>query len=277
MSDSLDDWISKAIPEGCGRYYALLHSDEELQNQQQLIVTLISIFSTLGFQSREIEVAKHKLNWWRIELEKDSFQHPVMAALKSPCKLTLNRLQRLLNAYGSLLENGSPSTEQTNLQFHIDTGDKACQLLCNTDSDNEAVNNVGNVLSQLRCYRYLRPHVDHGLLCLPLASLDAANISPAQLSADNTDKEVADFLKTEQNRLLQHLDDAIHSLGTYVSESPAQSKSQYKSLYIYARLQHALLRSMAKDNTSVLNEVNRLTPIKNYWTALRAAWKFDRL
>jgi len=34
---------------------------------------------------------------------------------------------------------------------------------------------------------------------------------------------------------------------------------------------------MVKDNTSVLNQITRMTPIKNYWLALRAAWKFDRL
>ena len=277
MSDTLDEWTDKAIPAGSGRYYALLHTEAQLQNHQKHIATLISVFSKLGFQSGEIEVAKHKLNWWRIELEKESFQHPVMASLDAPSALTLERIKQLLNAYGSLLENGSPSTDHENQQFHLHTGATACQLLCNTETDIEAVTKAGSTLSQLRCYRYLRQHVDHGLLCLPMSALEAANISPAQLGPDNKDKPVQDFLKDTQNRLLTDLEAALKMLSKHISQTPPEARAQFKSLYIYTHLQTALLQSMAKDNTSALNQITRLTPIKNYWLALRAAWKFDRL
>jgi len=244
-----------------------------IQDQQKRIATLISIFSKLGFQSGEIEVAKHKLNWWRVELEKDTFQHPVMASLEAPSALTLDRLKHLLNAYGSLLENGSPSTDNENLQFHLDTGATACQLLCNTESNIEALTTVGSVLSRLRCYRYLRHHVDHGLLCLPMSALEACGISPAQLGPDNTDEPVQLFLRDWQNALLSELNDSEAVLCEHVKQTPVDARAPFKGIYIYTRLQTALLQSMVKDNTSALNQITRMTPIKNYWLALRnGAW-----
>jgi len=140
MSSDVDEWINKAIPAGSGRYYALLHSGSGLQKQQRLITTLVSIFSQLGFQSREIEVAKHKLEWWRQELEKESFDHPVMVALADSTAtadatatdtllpVTRKHLKVLLEGYGALLDSGSPSSDEQNQQFHLNTGGTACQV-----------------------------------------------------------------------------------------------------------------------------------------------------
>lgn len=274
--DSLKDWTSQAIPPGSGRYYALLHTDSPLQQQQKLIVTLVSIFSKLGFQSREIEVAKHKLNWWYTELEKQSFQHPVMAAMEEPSELILTRLRKLLSAYGSLLDKGSPSGDDENREFHSNTGAVACQLLCNTPTDVKAVNRVGTALSKVRCYRYLRLHVDQGLLCFPLSTLEAASISPATLGPDNTDTTIQNFFYEHSTELMALLQAAGDELRDHVAQQPVDARGQYKSLYIYARLQLALLQSMQKQDISVLNQLTRLTPIKNYWLAFRSARKFDR-
>jgi len=180
----VDEWIDSAIPAGSGRYYALLHSNSALQKQQRLLATLVSIFSKLGFQSREIEVVKHKLEWWRHELEKESFNHPVMNAFDgdSVTPVMRSQLKQLLNGYGGLLESGSPSTDEQNQQFHLDTGATACHLICSTQNSDKSVTDAGVVLSKFRCFRYLRQHVDNGLLCLPMPSLDAAQISPALLT-----------------------------------------------------------------------------------------------
>lgn len=276
MPDSLNDWTSQAIPPGSGRYYALLHTDPALQQQQKLIVALVAIFSKLGFQSREIEVAKHKLHWWYSELEKQSFQHPVMTALDAPSDLLLTRLRKLLSAYGSLLEKGSPSGDNENREFHTNTGALACQLLCNTSTNVKAVDNVGCALSKVRCYRYLRLHVDQGLLCFPLATLEAASVSPSMLGPDNTDTTVKNFFYMQGTDLLDLLQSACEELRAHIAREPADKKGQYKSLYIYAQLQLALMHSMQRKDISVLNQLTRLTPIKNYWLALRAARRFDK-
>ena len=214
MGSDVDEWIDSAIPAGSGRYYALLHSDPGLQKQQRLNATVVSIFSKLGFQSREIEVAKHKLEWWRQELEKESFNHPVMAALvnttatETLSAATHKRLKTLLHGYGQLLDSGSPSSDEQNQQFHLDTGAAACQLICATESDEAVVAGVGVALSKFRCFRYLRQHVDHGLLCLPMSSLDAAGISPALLTPAAADEKVKIFLTEALEQLqieMQHL------------------------------------------------------------------------
>lgn len=269
-----------------------------MQSQQRLIATLVSIFSKLGFQSREIEVAKHKLEWWRQELEKESFNHPVMVALANTQQLantkqtvettppgnvtgpllpaTAKRLKILLNGYGTLLDSGSPSTDEQNQQFHLNTGAAACHLLCASKSDDAVVSDAGIALSKFRCLRYLRQHVDHGLLCLPMASLDAADISPALLTPAATNDKVNGFMTESLTQLQQEMQHCAQTLETYIKNLPADKRGNYKSLYVYLSLQLQLLQVMRKGNISVVEQVTRLTPIRNYWYAFRAARKFDK-
>jgi len=287
MSSDVDEWINKAIPAGSGRYYALLHSGSGLQKQQRLITTLVSIFSQLGFQSREIEVAKHKLEWWRQELEKESFDHPVMVALADSTAtadatatdtllpVTRKHLKVLLEGYGALLDSGSPSSDEQNQQFHLNTGGTACQLICSTDNDT-SVANAGVALSKFRCHRYLRQHVDHGLLCLPMSSLDAAGISPALLTPAAADEKVKNFIAGALEQLQEELQQSSHALDMNIKKVPADQRGSYKALSVYLSLQIKLLQVMRKDDISIVEQVTRLTPIRNYWYAYRAARKFDK-
>jgi len=278
MSTGAEEWINTAVPAGSGRYYALLHSDEKIQKQQQLIATLVSVFSKLCFQSREIEVAKHKLEWWRQELEKEQFNHPVMVEIsKTTLSVTTKeRLKHLLNGYATLLESGSPSTNEQNHQFHVSTGATACQLLCFTENEEDAVANTGIALSKLRCYRYLRQHVDSGLLCLPMSSLDSAGISPALLTPTAADDNVKTFLADGLKHLHTDLQQCKKGLEDHLKEVQEAKRTNYKSLYIYLTLQSQLLQVMCKDELSVVEQVSRLTPIRNYWYAFRAARRFDK-
>ncbi len=271
------EWINTAIPAGSGRYYALLHTDPALQHQQQLISTLISIFSKLCFQSREVEVVKHKVDWWRQELEKDQFSHPVTDALDSLNTVKRKQLSQLLNGYATLLESGSPSTDEQNKQFHLNTGAAACHLLCSSETSNNAVTEAGVVLSRFRCLRYLRQHVDCGLLCIPMSSLDAANISPALLTPAASNEEVDQYLANELATIDQQIQTSLQSLTSLIKDTAAGESDNYKALYVYLVLQHKLLQVMRKDNTSVVSTVTRLTPIRNFWHAYGAARKFNKL
>jgi len=278
MSTGADEWISTAIPAGSGRYYALLHSDEKIQKQQQLLTALISIFSKLCFQSREIEVAKHKLEWWRQELANDKLNHPVMIELSNTTlpTTTKERIKQLLNGYATLLESGSPSTDEQNHRFHAQTGSTACQLLCFTEHEEDAVAKTGIALSRLRCYRYLRQHVDSGLLCLPMSSLDNAGVSPALLTPAAADDTVKTFLTEGLKQLQTEMQHCKKSLEVQIQEAPDAIRTNYKSLYIYLTLQSHLLQVLSKDELSVIEQVSRLTPVRNYWYAFRAAREFDK-
>lgn len=276
MTSDVEEWIDRAIPAGSGRYYALLHSDPSLQEKQRYVATLVSIFSKLGFQSREVEVVKHKLDWWRQELERESFSHPVTSALGSVNPVERQQLIRLLNGYGSLLEAGSPSTDEQNHQFHLDTGAAACHLLCGTHN-NEAVTQAGVVLSKFRCLHYLTQHVNSGLLCIPMSSLDTAGISPALLTPSTCTDAVINYLSEELSTLQKQMQKSSEALESQTSGEGGSIHQNCKALYIYLSLQSKLLHSMRKDNTSVVEQISRLTPIRNYWYAFRAARRYDKL
>jgi len=274
MTDhAIDEWIEKAIPPGSGRYYALLHSDNNALSLRA-ITTLISIWSRLGFTSRETEVARRKLDWWRNELQGNDYQHPVTIALQ-PYLVEhpdlLSQLNSLLDGYGSLLRHGSPSTEQANHTFHKLTGGAACTALCGSqlsETDKLIVSRTGIVLSQIRCLRYLRQHVANGLLCLPIASLEQAGISPQMLTADNTSTSLKNYLTSTLSAVNTELQTLLNEL--------IDCHNGVKPVFIYSQLQHQLVNVMLKDNANPLQQEIRLTPIKNYWHAFKAARRFHK-
>ncbi len=275
----VEEWIDKALPAGSGRYYAALHSDSSLQSRQKLYATLISIFSKLGFQSREIEVARHKLEWWRTELEKETHNHPVMVALsyaQAP-QHTNKHLQQLLAGYGMLLTTGSPSTDNENKQFHLNTGATACHLLCETEEDTEVLNDVGITLSRFRCLRNLRQHIENGLLCLPMSAIETANLSPAQLTPGKSTPEAQAFLLQACDKLLSDMQNVSINMQDYIAEANSDEQRKYKALYVYLVLQTKLLTTIQKDGAQLLTKETRHTPIKNYWHALKAARAFEKL
>jgi len=275
-TDAKAEWISRAVPDGSGRYYALLHADDTDAQRQKLITALISIFSQIGFQSREIEVAKQKALWWQQELLKDKFQHPVMLALRDQdlTPAALHQLQHLLDAYTSLLTQGSPSGDTENFNFHLHTGSTACYLLANTEAQDEVLRNTGIALSKFRCYRYLRMHIERGLLCLPISTLEAANISPADLVPGQHNEKLETFFQRATDELLLEMQSCAKALGNNVAENSKPRSS--KSVYVYLALQIALLQSIKKDGCRLLSSDTRLTPIRNYWHAFRAARKFEK-
>lgn len=279
MPDDVEQWIQQAIPAGSGRYYALLHAAPQWQHRQRLITTLISIFSKLGFQSQEIEVAKHKLEWWRHELQNTTFQHPITKALQTndPSENATDQLLQLLNGYGALLEQGSPATEQANNKFHQDTGANACHLLCGTKEKHPTVTQVGTVLSKLRCFRYLRQHVEKGLLCIPMATLESAGVSSADLTPATNNADVAKFFRHSLNDLQKELQSSQQEMEKSLKAINPDEQSKLKPVYVYLVQQIRLLNTINKDGGQLLNKEIRLTPIRNFWIAMRAARRFDRL
>ena len=277
--DGVSQWIEQAIPAGSGRYYALLHADPQWQQRQKLITALISIFSKLGFQSQEIEVAKHKLEWWRHELQNTSFQHPVTNALQAiaPTEDNSDRLIQLLNGYGALLEQGSPASVEANDKFHLDTGANACHLLCGTTENHPVVTRAGNALSKLRCYRYLRQHVEKGLLCIPMSTLESAGVSSADLSPASNNVEVAKFFHHSTDTLQKELLSCQTELEQGLKAITSDERLKVKPVYVYLMLQKSLLNAISKDGCQLLDKEVRLTPIRNFWIAMRAARRFDKL
>lgn len=270
---AIEQWIEKAIPPGSGRYYALLHADNNPQ-PLRAIATLISIWSKLAFNNREIEIARRKLDWWRDELHKDTCQHPITNALQAHLlerPALREQLIEILKGYGSLLEHGSPSTDQANQTFHALTGGTSCVALCDselTNQDRDAVVQAGIVLSRFRCLRYLRQHVACGLLCLPLTSLEAADVTPDMLTIENNSDSLKEFLDNALSATNNDLQASLTQL--------ANCHAAVKPVYIYSFLQQKLVTVMQQDKANLLQHEIRLTPIKNYWHAFRAARRFDK-
>ncbi|OED42438.1 hypothetical protein AB833_07330 [Chromatiales bacterium (ex Bugula neritina AB1)] len=284
MTDrAIDEWTQNAIPPGSGRYYSLLHADAESQHQLRAIATLVSIWSKLCFNSRELTAAQKKLAWWREELNRDTYRHPVTLALQvefSSNPPMLEAMKMVLDGYGALLDYGSPSSESANALFHSRTGGQVCIALhefyrnkASLTSDTNScqiLEETGISLSKFRCLRYLRQHMSNGLLCFPLSELEANDIKPDMFSANSSH---SDTVRNYVLKLLQELD---IKFTQHLQQLPGSSPAA-KPIYIYTHLQHKLLSTILQDGGTVLKEETRLTPIKNFFLALLAARRCAKL
>lgn len=287
--NAIDEWIQNAIPPGSGRYYAILHASAGSQQRLRAIATLASVWSKLCFSNREIEVAQKKLQWWREELNRDNYLHPVTQAL-SRCgnehdKLNsidaalLTLLKDTLEGYGSLLTKGSPSTGASNQQFHHATGANVCLALCNSDLPEAAkkhIRQAGILLSRARCLRHLHKHVSNGLLCLQMADLEARNIKPNQLVPELS-ADTAIFLSDSVQSLRQEIDACMNDFTGLTINHGSSASDGLKTIFIYLYLQCRLLARVHKDVSLIFQPEIRLSPLGNYWHALRAATRFDRI
>ncbi len=286
--NAIDEWIQKAIPPGSGRYYAILHASPESQQHLRAIATLASVWSKLCFSNREIEVAQKKLQWWQEELNRETYLHPVTQELSrsgnaqgephSIDAALLSLLKDTLDGYGSLLTKGSPSTTTSNQQFHRATGANICLALCNSSLPEAAAGHIrqaGILLSRARCLRHLHKHVSNGLLCLPMADLEARDIKPNQLVPELT-ADTAIFLTDSIQTLRQEFDACMQDFTGVVIDGDSSASDGMKTVFIYMSLQCRLLAKMQNNVALIFQPEIRLSPLGNYWHALRAARRFDR-
>lgn len=270
MSESpIDVWTSQAIPAGSGRYYALLHCNSPTQSNA--ILTLISIWSKLCFSNKEMDAAKKQIDWWQAELTGNNPQHPVtqqlLSAVTTPDQRSqiIKQLTEVLLGYSALVTEGSPSRADPNRLFHHRTGAVAALALAGQPDKkvHHSVETTGIALSQFRCIRHLHKHVLSGLLCLPLEEMEASNLSPKELLPGQYTDNLTHLLHSRLDTIGQQLDDALIRL-------PAECPDAV-FLYVYGQLQATLLQKIRKDLTLLDQPDIRLSPLRNFWIARKAA------
>ena len=269
IESPIDVWTSQAIPAGSSRYYALLHCEQP--SRSSAVITLITIWSRLCFSNREMEAAKKQIDWWQSEIHRNTPQHPVTQQLLRNIdniehqSQLLQQLDDVLHGYASLVTEGSPSRPEPYTLFHQRTGASAAMALTGlpTPDTQQTVQSIGIALSEFRCIRHLHKHVASGLLCLPLAALEAADLSPKLLTPGQYPEALVQFLSKRLTSIDQQLTDSLHHL-------PAECPNAV-FLYVYARLQQKLLRYIQKEVTVLDQPDIRLSPLRNFWLARAAA------
>ncbi|MEM7257844.1 MAG: squalene/phytoene synthase family protein [Pseudomonadota bacterium] len=252
------------------RYYALLHNNRSTYTSG--VLTLFSIWSKLCFSNREIEVARKQFEWWLQELEKSTPDHPVTLALHTnhavPFAQSLAMLKQVLQGYGALLIEGSPSRQEPAAAFHYKTGAMAASAIALPSSDARAtVENVGVALSKFRCIRHVHRHTANGLLCLPFELMSDAGLSPASLVRGQYSPELNQFLQQQLSEINKQFEEYFDS---------ARDQPQHRFLYVYTKLQQRLLVAYQQNIQLLDNSDYRLTPLQNFWHAWRAKRQLSR-
>lgn len=263
----ISEWINRAIPAGSGRYYAMLHADDDAREHLQAVTALIGIWSQTAFGRSEPEIALRKIDWWRAEIAGEHCEHPLTRLLlpNIDSKKDLRpHLLDILKGYAELLQYGSPSTDEANKLFHWSTGAIACLALTGAENTvNNPVARAGVALSRFRCLRCLPEHINAKLLCLPMSLLEAESLSPAQFQPGSDDPTIITFF----SRQLQTLDLEMKAVADELLHAGAGARP----LYVYLCTQQRLLKKLMDSGANLLQPRVRLSPIRNYFVAFRAA------
>lgn len=261
------EWLHRTIPAGSGRYYAILHADDDKREHLQAVTALISIWSQAAFARHDPEIALRKIDWWRSEITGEHREHPITQLLHSnpaSTETASRHLLDILQGYAELLQYGSPSTDEANKLFHWSTGATACLALTGAENTvNNPVARAGVALSRFRCLRCLQQHIDAKLLCLPMSVLEANKLSPSQLQPGAGNPSLNAFFSQQ----LEALDVEMEAIAGELLHAGTATRP----LYIYLRTQQQLLKKLLRTGANLLQPAIRLTPIRNYFVAFKAA------
>lgn len=271
------DWIADAIPPGSARYYAWLHHRQTDRDRLASLLGLQRIWSQAGFTRQPGDAIRLKFDWWVTELADNRARHPLTARLAAAIAASPPLQCQLLDTisgYRELVRGGSPSATRDNAQFHQSTGAAMCRAIAASESEpgnnNRQIDAAGIALSQWRCLRYLSQHIESGLLCLPASALDAAGLGPADLRSTDQPNPALNALFEQQ---LQQVSDALTQASQALLTCPVVEQ---KSLFIYVEVQRRLLAATRQSGADLLAAQIRLTPLRNYWFAGKAARQYER-
>lgn len=252
----------KVAQRGSDLYYSLLWIPA---HERDAIISLYAFsreVQDIPLACSEISVARQKLAWWRIEIERlcaGLATHPVTLALHKyipQYDLPMLPLQRLINT----VEHHLQHTRFQDIQ-QLDKYRRALQqveaLAANVmQADSNVVQALNTVRYIVQHISQLRHYVQREFYPLPQENI--------QIDTSYTiSEEMHQVLQSEATRAKEYYQQALNLI----------TKDTIKSclpFLIQSKLALYLLQEIAKDNYKVLQQQTQLTPLRKLWIAWRA-------
>lgn len=264
---------------GSSLYYSLLPLDPERRTALQALYALLRELHDIP-HSRDPQVARVRLDWWRQELERfyaGTPQHP-----------TTQTLRPALAAYGLQAEYFQEIVESLVLDLHYDAYPSfrelaqyahargsaptllAAEILGFTDRGTVSfARDLGVALLLLQVLRNVRAAAQQGRFYLPEDELARHGVTPAELADGRSSARTQALFAEQAGRIRDYAARALTAL-------PACDRRAQLSLLCLLELRLALLAELEAGGFALLEQRISLTPLRKLWIVWRTQWRERR-
>jgi len=265
----------KAAKSGSSFYYSLLFIPAE----QRRVITALYAFcrevSNVVDECSEHDVARHKLDWWREEIERGfsrQARHPITRALEHALQdynLPVEYFHEIIDGMTMDLEQSRyDSFSELSLYCHRVAGMVgllSAEIFGYRNRDTlKFAQELGMALQLTRIIRDVREDAVRGRIYLPLDEMLEYRINPHDLLLGTATDNLQALLAFQAQRARQHYQRALSRL-------PVQDRYAQRSSLIMGTIYQTLLDEMEADNFQVMQHRIRLTPLRKLWIAWQVA------
>jgi phytoene synthase len=272
--------LDKGLPRGSSLYYSALYLKPEQHRALAAVFAFRREIRELVDACSDPGVARHKLDWWRAEIQRvfdGTAQHPAALALQQATgvfDLPGEYFQEMLDGVEMDLRQSRYETfRELSLYCHR-VGGVAGTLwseICGY-RDHQTLkygHTLGVGLELLRILRDLPHDVARGRLYLPGEELERFAVTTTDLGHPTGSGRVQALLHLQGRRIHEHF---AHAL----SQLPEVDRFRQCSGLIMCRIQQTLLSEIERDGLRVLEHRLRLTPVRKLWLAWRSSRREKR-
>jgi len=271
----MNEYITKALPQGSSIYYSLRFCPEPQRQALSLLYAFSHELETIVNQGIEPSVAEAKFNWWQEELTRladGNPSHPLCQSLQPVIQqygIATQVLQEILAGIRSRL--ASPS--YTDFRHFSEQHYRAISsfpifvALVNV-ANNEArplafAHDLGIGLQTIEVIHDLRHDLQQGFIYLPENDLHELQVNEQDLLQLKSSPQLTELLNRLAKQAKTYYQQALTKLDANYNQSQAPSLT-------LAKLYFNLLEEISKDNFDVLQKRIVIPPLRKLWLAWRA-------
>jgi phytoene synthase len=265
----------KTAKSGSSFYYSFLF----LPVQQRQAITALYAFcrevDDIVDNVHEADVARTKLDWWRLEIERTyegGASHPIGKALHTAIThydLHQEYFMEIIDGMAMDLDQFSyPDFKQLALYCHRVASVVGLLSAEIFGYQNRATlkyaENLGMALQLTNIIRDVREDAERGRLYLPQDEMDQFNVKTDDLLALKTSPELIELLTFQAQRAQQYYQQAMAAL-------PDNDRYTQRTGLIMANIYQATLKEIEQDDFQVMQHRVSLTPLRKFWIAWTTA------
>jgi 15-cis-phytoene synthase len=261
-------------------YYSALFAPTHLRDDLLVLYAFWHEVSEIVDECREIQVARLKLTWWQEEVERlyqGQARHPIASALAP----VVERRRLPKTAFLELIDGFVDRVGVSQYVTHEAWRDQARRtrgrlaLLVGRLCDEHDAATAYTFIEWGACQgiacriQRLGAGLRRGIIDIPEEDMQRHAVSKEDFYDRREDRAFRDLMKFEMGRVLDGLAQAERRIAL-------QTHADLAPLYIGNSLWRALLTEIENDGCRVLSRRLELTPLRQWWTAWRAARRAKR-
>lgn len=264
---------------GSSLYYSLLPLDPARRQALQALYALLRELHDIP-SSRDPNVARVRLDWWRQELERFQAgqpQHPITQALQPALTdygLQAEYFQEIIESIVLDLNYDAYPSARELAQYAQARGSAptllAAEILGYTDRGTVSfARELGMALLLLQVLRNVRPAALQGRFYLPEDEMAQYQVSHAELAAGRNSAQTRALFAQQAQRIRDHAARALAAL-------PTRDRRAQLGLLCLLNLRLALLDEIEAGGFPLLEQRITLTPLRKLWIVWRTQWRERR-